>query len=315
MSAWSKILLFSPILLAFSVSYGQEDEKGEIESFIQIRWDNDFVYGTDHYRSNMLFFSIESGFMDHSPLNHILLPYPDIANVWHGLNSSHEFYTPVDIYSEEIQYGDRPYAAVLLFSNSRYAEHTVNTYVIRSSIQMGVMGPLAGGEQMQNSIHRILWTSSPAKGWDKQVQNEFCLMYSAGIEKSIFELGYLLFEAEVDVQLGIPYTHLKPGFEIRLGKYNDPYRTKGFCRSGWQLYAQAFIWTDLVLYNGTIQGGVLNTSSPYTTDIENFVPGFNAGLFVSFRQFRLGMLHIRLAPEFVGGMYHNYNSFSFDFAF
>jgi hypothetical protein len=116
-------------------------------------------------------------------------------------------------------------------------------------------------------------------------------------------------------QLGIPYTHIKPRIQIRLGKYNDPYTYRGFSRSGWQLYAQASICADLVLYNGTIQGGVLNTSSPYTTDIENFVPGFNAGLFFSFRQFRIGMLHIRLAPEFVNGMYHNYNSFSLDFTF
>jgi hypothetical protein len=221
----------------------------------------------------------------------------------------------VDIYSEEIQYDDRPYAGVLLFGNSRYSELSEKGWVIKSAIQLGVMGPLAGGEQMQNSIHGILWTSSPAKGWDNQIQNEFCIMYSVGLEKSLFDLGFLQLSAMLDGQIGIPYTHIVPVLKARAGRYHDPFRNKGFSRSAWQLYGQASIWTELVLYNGTIQGGVLNTSSPYTTDIENFVPGFNAGIFVSVRQFRLGMVHYRLAPEFVNGMYHNYNSFRFDFSF
>jgi hypothetical protein len=315
MSTGGKILLFSLLLPGLSHLYGQQNMEDRTVSFIQIHWDNDFIYGTDYYRSNVIFFSIESGFMDHSPLNHLLLPYPGQVTVWHGLNILHEFFTPVDIYSEEIQFGDRPYAGVLLFGNTRYAESNEKGLIILSSVQIGVMGPLAGGEQMQNGIHGILWTSSPAKGWDNQIQNEFCFMYGAGIEKKIFDLGVLLFTAGIDGQLGIPYTHINPGIELKVGKYLDPFRNKGFSGLGWQLYAQASIFAYFVLYNGTIEGGLLNKSSPYTSDIENLVPGFNAGLYLSIRQFRLGFIHTRLAPEFIDGMYHNYSSFKFDFSF
>jgi hypothetical protein len=253
--------------------------------------------------------------MKASPLNHILLPGLNGSRDWYGLSFFHAFYTPVDIYSNEIQYGDRPYAAVLLFGNTKYTEHRDKKIIIASGIQLGVMGPLSGGEQMQNGIHNILWTSSPAQGWDNQIANEFCLVYSAGLSKTIFGLQYLDLSADIDARLGVPFTDIAPRLSVKAGRFMDHYLNRGLSTSGWQLYFRSSVYSRFVLYNGTIQGGILNATSPYTTDIENMVMGLDAGIKLTYTRFSLELTYNWISPEIVSGMNHRWSDLIFTFGF
>ena len=310
-----KILFVFLLVLSGKICIGQEIEAPEIRSIVDVNWSNDFIYGTDYYYSNGLFFSLQSDFMKASPLNHILLPGLSEGKDWYGLNVFHAFYTPIDIYSSEIQYGDRPYAGVLLFGNTKYSEHPAKKLVVRSGIQLGVMGPLAGGEQMQNGIHNILWTSSPAQGWDHQIANEFCLVYSAGINKQIVGSRHILLAAELDARLGVPFTDFTPRIEVQVGKFSDPYLNQGLNTSGWQLYLRSSVSSRFVLYNGTIQGGIFNRSSPYTTDSENMVLGFDAGIKITYKRFSLEFTYNWISPEIVSGLNHRWSDLIFSFGF
>jgi len=314
-----KILLFICLLLYGLSTRGQEVEMNDTVIYtptvLSFAWTNDFLYGTDYYYSNGIEFSIDAEFMKGSPINILLLPELSNSQVWYGLQLNHDFYTPVNIYSREIQYGDRPYAGVLLLSNTKYAVHTGKNLRLTSGISIGVMGPLAGGEQLQNGIHWVLWTSNPAEGWDNQIANEFCLSYSASIDKGLVDLNHFLFEVGLKARAGIPITDLTPQARIQFGKFDDPYLNRGLRKNGWQLFLTASARSRFILYNGTIQGGLLNGSSPYTAEIESYVFEYDVGINFIYKQFKLNFSHHWVTPEFINGLYHRRASLGLQFGF
>ncbi|XAO71889.1 MAG: lipid A deacylase LpxR family protein [Acetobacteraceae bacterium] len=90
--------------------------------------------------------------------------------------------------------GDRPYAGVLLGTLNLINDTDLSRSVVGT--QLGVMGPAAGGRQMQNGFHSVIG-DSPNRGWDHQLRNQpvfqvqggriwrFPLIKVAGIETDI----------------------------------------------------------------------------------------------------------------------------------
>ncbi|MDP0500522.1 MAG: lipid A deacylase LpxR family protein [Verrucomicrobiota bacterium JB022] len=78
-------------------------------------------------------------------------------------------YTPQDINSREPQIDDRPYAAWLYGSVGLH--HRSDNWLDTLELTVGVVGPLALGEETQNTIHRIKGAAR-ANGWDNQIHNE-----------------------------------------------------------------------------------------------------------------------------------------------
>ncbi len=93
-----------------------------------------------------------------------------------GFSIGQNIYTPEDTQNPAPQSADRPYAAWLyagvMFQSYRPAGDdralaTLDTW----ELQLGVVGPWALGEQVQNGFHRIINVDT-AKGWDNQLENE-----------------------------------------------------------------------------------------------------------------------------------------------
>ncbi|MFH1497370.1 MAG: lipid A deacylase LpxR family protein [Verrucomicrobiota bacterium] len=93
-----------------------------------------------------------------------------------GLSIGQNIYTPENTQLTTAQPADRPYAAWLygsvMFQSYRPAGEdralaTLDTW----ELQLGVVGPWALGEQVQNGFHRIINVDT-AKGWDHQIDNE-----------------------------------------------------------------------------------------------------------------------------------------------
>jgi len=92
-----------------------------------------------------------------------------------GLSLGQNIYTPEDTQTTAYQPADRPYAA-WLYLGVMFQLHrdlppgqidTLDTW----EVQLGVVGPAALGEQVQNGFHRII-NADTAKGWDQQLHNE-----------------------------------------------------------------------------------------------------------------------------------------------
>lgn len=78
-------------------------------------------------------------------------------------------FTPVDYTREDLVAGDRPYAAALLLSLGYNARRGGWMHV--SQLRLGMVGPSARGEQVQNEWHDII-NVDRFNGWDHQLRDE-----------------------------------------------------------------------------------------------------------------------------------------------
>src|SRR3546814_10706131 len=86
-------------------------------------------------------------------------------------------YTPEDTAARDLLVDDRPYAGWLYGAISVHAEtradapgtepDTLDTV----ELQLGMVGPYAFGEEVQNAFHRLIDVAE-AQGWDNQLDNE-----------------------------------------------------------------------------------------------------------------------------------------------
>ncbi|MFZ5782397.1 MAG: lipid A deacylase LpxR family protein [Pseudomonadota bacterium] len=97
-----------------------------------------------------------------------------------GLSIGQAIYTPADTTISQPIYNDRPYAAwlygslALQYTYKRYDERTgIQEPVRLDTLQfdVGVIGPAAGGEFVQNNFHRLIGVAQ-ANGWANQLHNE-----------------------------------------------------------------------------------------------------------------------------------------------
>ncbi|KAF1700112.1 lipid A deacylase LpxR family protein [Pseudoxanthomonas suwonensis] len=82
---------------------------------------------------------------------------------------SQKLYTPTDYSRADLIPDDRPYAAILMVSfgyNARNGDSLRTT-----QLQLGVVGPLALGKQVQNAVHHV-FDGEDFRGWDNQLENE-----------------------------------------------------------------------------------------------------------------------------------------------
>lgn len=157
------------------------DDKG----FFSLEAENDFFFaiGTDRHYTNGVKMSWTSAPREDLPdwLHSISAPplftgEEDVARTTHriGLALSQELFTPADTQITTLQPNDRPYAAWLhttfLLMSTRYSGDS-EAWQDKWQLDLGVVGPAALGEEVQNGWHRSFgWQT--VKGWDNQIHNE-----------------------------------------------------------------------------------------------------------------------------------------------
>ena len=92
-----------------------------------------------------------------------------------------KIYTPDDKFSKELEPLDRPYAGYL-YGGARHTLGTGPSTDDTYSIELGVVGPSAGGEFAQNNVHDLLGNRR-AEGWRNQLKDE--PVVNAGYSQSI----------------------------------------------------------------------------------------------------------------------------------
>ena len=287
--------------------------------------ENDRIANTDRHYSNGFRLGWVSNARDGSDQPMIrdalqfLYPLAKVRNGRLGLELGHNIYTPGDTDARALVTDDRPYAGWLYAGASLYAE-TGNgdgglfaDTLDKVGLELGVIGPLALGEEVQNEFHKLIDVAE-SNGWDNQLENEPGINLIGERKWRHDPLRFGGLEADivphVGGSLGNVYTHVNGGFIARFGRdldidYGPPLirpSLSGFGaveptdRLAW--YAFAGVDGRWVLRNIFIDGNTFRDS--HDVDKEPLVGDFVAGVTMVYGSTRIAFTHVMRTKEFKG---------------
>lgn len=130
-----------------------------------------------------------------------------------------QIFTPEDIHRTDLDTNDRPYAGWLYGSFSLLQQNQRN-HLHELTLQLGVVGPAALGEEAQNGFHGFA-NLRPADGWDQQLGNRGAVQVQYAYRQRIaLKLMHnYAFDAvpEVGVNLGSVVRYTEVGGLLRFG--------------------------------------------------------------------------------------------------
>ena len=278
------------------------------DKYIRYSYDNDFFTATDQYYTQGMLLEWVNPVFKKSPLSKLLI-HPKNFQTTFGIAVEHLAYTPTSIRHTEIIYHDRPFAACLFYNAFAIAKNKERGQRITSKFSMGVIGPAAGGEEMQTSIHRWLKNITPL-GWSNQVANDVIINYELGYEKTVLDKNKI-FRASWNskVNVGTLNNKLSLGFIAMAGlppTFTDISESEKK-KLKFHFYNQCAI--NLVGYDASLQGGLFNKESPYTinsTAITRFTFQDNAGVSIKLHNIYLEYFQSVITKEFRTGKYHRW---------
>ncbi len=103
-----------------------------------------------------------------------------------GLSLGQQLYTPNDIREPRLIINDRPYAAWLYVGFTSHFKSEKRSHSFE--LDLGVVGPEAQGEYVQNGYHKII-RKYPAEGWSNQLGTEPTLQMTYQQRQQFFELS------------------------------------------------------------------------------------------------------------------------------
>ncbi|MEM9285356.1 MAG: lipid A deacylase LpxR family protein [Pseudomonadota bacterium] len=160
-----------PALIALLASAGiaGAEERGTLTFTVE----NDVFSGQDRHYTNGLRVGYVTAPVGGSAFERMFAGDEDVVR--RGFAAGQQIYTPDDIFVDVPDEDDHPYAGYL------FGEYSVLTENARQwrlfTVELGVIGPWALGEETQNWFHRTFGYAE-AEGWDSQLDNEPALNLS-----------------------------------------------------------------------------------------------------------------------------------------
>ncbi|MGX6647249.1 lipid A deacylase LpxR family protein [Maricaulaceae bacterium MS644] len=209
--------------LLLAAQPAQPTAPGPDRGMISLVVENDLFGGTDRNYSNGLRLEWVRPADDFNPWLRRAArtqPFVDLDGIElrDGFAVSHTLYTPRDITLEVPPADDHPYAAHLSVqffaaASEANAENTV-------MIDIGLIGPSAGGEFIQESWHQLIDGEQPL-GWDAQLKDEivFAISGQRGVRHTGPNIGPLQLDAltHAGLTLGTLRTSASVGATVRAG--------------------------------------------------------------------------------------------------
>jgi hypothetical protein len=239
-----------------------------------------------------------------------------------GISVGQNLYTPADTATSAPIRNDRPYAGWLYSSFAlqqtykRFDPKTNREEPVRLdtvALDLGLIGPAAGGEFVQNNFHRLIGVAT-ANGWANQLHNEPTIgltferrwRTARGV---VFEDPKLEYDVvpRLGVALGNAATYTSAGGTIRIGKdlRNDfgPTRARpalpgseSFIGDGFGWYFFFGVGGEAVVRNIFLDGNTDGNS--LRVGHRPFVGEAQAGLAILFRGVRISYTQVLRTPEF-----------------
>ena len=277
---------------------------------VNIIFDNDIFNNTDYYYTNGARIEIVLPAAKNSPVNKILLGLKSNDIDVSGFSIAQNIYTPVNPEANEIVYGDRPFAAYLTVGQFRESYNLKKRLQIKSALDLGVMGPMSLGEQVQSTVHEL-----EPSGWKYQVQNSFLLNYYVKIEKGLFSSSKLELNAMGDMSIGTLYDKMGGGLRFRVGSFLPVYRGPMTICCDRAKKGQLQYWffmsgkADFIAYDATLQGSMFNDHSPYvisSNELNRLVYQGSFGVALYYDNLGVELENFYLSPEFEGAHHFKY---------
>ena len=170
-----RVALVAAFFIAPAISAQEQAERVRKPAVISVTTENDFFGGgTDRNYSNGLRIERVSGADEvHPGLEWVAdrLPWLDLdrTELRQGFALSHVIFTPEDISAQIPDPTDRPYAGWLSLSSTVVASDIDTQDTLQ--VNLGIVGPSAGGKFVQNSWHEVIGADI-ANGWDYQLKDE-----------------------------------------------------------------------------------------------------------------------------------------------
>lgn len=190
----------------------------------------------------------------------------------YGWRIGQELYTASDIKlpPERISPSDHPYAAWLYLGLNKEI-HQADGSALGYGVDLGCLGPCAGGEWTQKTFHRLIDQPRP-RGWSQQVRDEFGVVLHGQYTPLRWPLGSTVDLAPtVHARFGNIFTDAGASLLARAGRLNQlPHQPTlhGFLRAG----------VNAVAWNATLQGGYFSNNDPHTVKPERVVGELELGL-------------------------------------
>jgi hypothetical protein len=240
-----------------------------------------------------------------------------------GISIGQNLYTPDNVVTSAPIPNDRPYAAWLYASFAlqstykRVDPKTLDDVPVRLdtlALDIGLIGPAAGGEFVQNNFHRLIGDTT-ANGWANQLHNEPTIdltferrwRTNHGVVLDDPKLEYDLVP-RIGATVGNVATYASAGGTLRIGKdlQNDfgPARARpalpgseGFIGQGFGWYFFVGAGGEAVARNIFLDGNSDGQSLVHVTH-RPFVGEAQAGITLLFRGVRISYTQVLRTPEF-----------------
>jgi lipid A 3-O-deacylase len=243
-----------------------------------------------------------------------ILPFFDINDTTSVAYSlGHNLYTPKAVTSPIQDPKDRPWAAFLYGSMGMVT--AAQRHVDHYEVTLGIVGPLALGEPVQKTWHKLIDSTQPG-GWHNQIRNEPGLILSMERqwpETLTLPIGatFLSFTPHAGFSAGNIYTYANAGATIRYSPLSNRYTDKppgvrpavpgtGYFSRGsdmnWEIFAG--LDTRAVARNIFLDGNSFADS--YRVDKKPLVADASLGLAFTWENTRLSYNLVRRSKEFYG---------------
>jgi lipid A 3-O-deacylase len=272
-----------------------EPEKRSFSFF----YGNDITGQTDQYYTNGVRFDLTMPSFSKSPFSLSWLRWQPGTTAYHTLNFRYDVYTP-DLH--KALNTDRPFAAVMMLGSKHQYVLAKNNMMLTSEFQLGIIGQAAGAGKLQNGLHKIMPGADWVEGWETQIRNSMGLNYIFSLDKQVHRSKYAEIIFGGTAFIGSPFAKLESRVLVRVGLMEDYFNLlQSNPQNKWRLHVYGDFRAAYNIYNATIQGGLLNSDSPYViTEIEPFVLDLQLGLAATYKVYTIKLGQHLITPEFSG---------------
>jgi len=277
-------------------------------------WENDALAGTDRNYTNGIRASWLSGTREPSTFARFIaktLGADDDALFRRGLALGHSIFTPENTETEDFLPNQHPYAGWL------YLEYTPviqqRDQVDQFSFRIGILGPSAQGEWVQNNFHNLIGVDE-ALGWDNQLRDEITLSVAWDRKfRRLLELDLGVLKADVTptvgFKLGTIQTNVHVGGMLRVGTdlrsdYGPPrirpsLSGTGFIDPSEKFGGYFFVGVEgrLVPYNRFFDGSIFRSDAVDLTR-EPFTGDLQTGIALQYKKTQIALTAVYRLKEF-----------------
>ena len=283
------------------------------KKYFRILYDNDFFRNIDLYYTQGLVFEWVKPSFAKFPLTRFLFKTSK-SEPRYGFALDHWGYTPDNASLETPAPGDRPYAACLTLTLFGISPDSIRKTRLASAISVGVLGPAAGGKELQTAIHNLINDVLP-KGWNSQVRNNIIVNYRLNFEKQLLTVPErILLNLATEARMGTLDDRLSAGMNMMAGHFKDPFGPA----TGFKKKIQYFFYSEakihFVAYNASLQGGFFDKRSPFTIasrDISRITFQWDAGIAIHLRKLFFHFSQSCISREFHHAKSHKWGGLGF----